>query len=42
MKFYKIIENVNNMQSIQPVDENFINLSFLRFDCEPREKNGQS
>jgi hypothetical protein len=38
MKIFKIIEDVNNMQSIQPIDESLINLIFLRFNCESRKK----
>lgn len=37
MNIFKIEDDTNNIQSIQPTDESLINLEFLKFDCESRK-----
>lgn len=38
MKIFRINEDSNNIQLVQPIDKKFHTLDFGRFDCEERER----
>jgi hypothetical protein len=39
MKIYRIKTDSNNVQAVQPVNENLSKMDFLKFDCEQRKKD---
>ena len=39
MRIFRIKNDSNNVQAVQPTNEKLINLEFLNFDCESRKNN---